>query len=112
MNWDDLQYEKTPYKIHGNECYAQSKLAQILNAFELSKRFKDTGVTAVSLHPGVVATDIWRTRQDASGVKKAMMVMMRPCVRLFGLSVADGAKTTVHCATSEDVPKDNGKYFA
>ncbi len=113
MNWDDLQYEKTPYKIHGNDCYAQSKLAQILNAFEIAKRFKDTGVTAASLHPGVVATDIFRTRgQDATGFKKVLSGILRPCVRLFGLSVADGAKTTIYCATSDEIPKNNGKYFA
>ncbi len=66
INWDDLQYEKTTY--YTLKSYGQSKLAQILNSFELSKRLKATGVTAVSLHPGFVATDIFRSRgQDATG---------------------------------------------
>ena len=70
-------------------------------------------MTAVSLHPGVVATDLWRSRgQEASFMKKTMMNFTRPCVNLFGLSVADGTKTTIYCATSDEVPKNNGKYFA
>lgn len=40
MNWDDLQYENTPYSKAGWTCYGQSKLAQILNAFELAKRLE------------------------------------------------------------------------
>lgn len=35
MNWDDLQLEKA---YNGRTAYGQSKLAQILHAFELAKR--------------------------------------------------------------------------
>lgn len=113
MNWDDLQYEKTAYGMGGWLCYGQSKLAQILNAFELAKRLDGTSVTAVSLHPGVVSTDIWRNRvEESSGSKKFMMKLMKPMVKLFGLNRADGAKTTIYCATSDQVPSQNGKYFA
>ena len=38
MNWDDLQYEKTSY--YSSSVYGQSKLAQILNSFELAKRLE------------------------------------------------------------------------
>ncbi len=106
-----MQYEKTTY--YTLKSYGQSKLAQILNSFELSKRLKDTGVTAVSLHPGFVATDIFRSRgQDATGITTAMNRIWGLLARIFALTVADGAKTTIYCATSEDVPKNNGKYFA
>ncbi|XP_065869480.1 short-chain dehydrogenase TIC 32, chloroplastic-like isoform X2 [Euphorbia lathyris] len=42
--------------------YCQSKLANVLHANELARRLKDDGVniTANSLHPGVVATNIFR----------------------------------------------------
>jgi hypothetical protein len=40
MNWDDLQYKKTPYRKGGLECYGQSKLAQILMTVELADRLK------------------------------------------------------------------------
>lgn len=70
-------------------------------------------MTAVSLHPGVVSTDIWRNRGEESAcLMKTMMVCLRPMVKCFCLSTADGAKTTIHCATSDEVPSQNGKYFA
>lgn len=110
MKWDDLQYEKDYVARYA---YGQSKLAQILNAFELSKRLEGTGVTAVSLHPGVVKTDIWRNRgQDSSAFIKFLMAFIRPMVGIFGISSDDGAKTTIHCATSDEIPSQNGKYFA
>jgi retinol dehydrogenase-12 len=111
MNWDDLQYEKTAYKQAGWDCYGQSKLAQILSTVELAKRLEGTGVTAVSLNPGLVVTDIWRTRQEATFKRKVLLWMSIPLVKLFGKNAADGAKTTIYCATSDDVPNHNGKYF-
>lgn len=48
---DDLQLEKT-YSQWGS--YGQSKLANILFTRELAKRLEGSGVTANSLHPGVV----------------------------------------------------------
>jgi retinol dehydrogenase 12 len=40
--------------------YQNSKLANVIHARKLAKQLEGTGVTAYSLHPGVVATDIWR----------------------------------------------------
>lgn len=42
------------------EIYARSKLCMILFTKELARRLKGTGVTTFSLHPGAVATDIFR----------------------------------------------------
>ncbi|MBX7169294.1 MAG: SDR family NAD(P)-dependent oxidoreductase, partial [Pirellulales bacterium] len=40
--------------------YAASKLANVLFSAELGRRLAGTGVTTYALHPGVVASDIWR----------------------------------------------------
>src|SRR3984957_5040268 len=40
--------------------YAVSKLCNVLFSQELARRLAGTGVTSYSLHPGVVASDIWR----------------------------------------------------
>lgn len=70
-------------------------------------------MTAVSLHPGVVKTDIWRNRgADSSYFVKFLMSMIRPLVGIFGINSDEGAKTTIHCATSDEIPSQNGKYFA
>ena len=42
MNWNDLQYEKTPYGKFGGDCYGQSKRSQILMTVELADRLKGT----------------------------------------------------------------------
>ena len=46
--------------ITGLPEYAVSKLCNVLFTQELARRTAGTGVTAYALHPGVVASDIWR----------------------------------------------------
>eukprot|EP00405_Crypthecodinium_cohnii_P010779 CAMPEP_0206426286 /NCGR_PEP_ID=MMETSP0324_2-20121206/4285_1 /ASSEMBLY_ACC=CAM_ASM_000836 /TAXON_ID=2866 /ORGANISM="Crypthecodinium cohnii, Strain Seligo" /LENGTH=320 /DNA_ID=CAMNT_0053891207 /DNA_START=154 /DNA_END=1112 /DNA_ORIENTATION=- len=50
--WTQRADDYTEFKAYG-----QSKLANILMARELNRRFT---FSSVSLHPGVIATDIWR----------------------------------------------------
>ena len=40
--------------------YRQSKLANILFSNELGIREAEHGINTYSLHPGVIATDLWR----------------------------------------------------
>ena len=47
--------------------YTQSKLANVLFAFELRRRLAGTGIVAVALHPGDVRTNIGSS--VLSGVK-------------------------------------------
>jgi len=68
-------------------------------------------VTVVSLHPGVVATEIWRSRQEASTLMRFMYALSRPLVKIFAVSSADGAKTTIHCATHPEVANQSGSYY-
>lgn len=42
------------------ELYVRSKLCNILFTIELAKRLKGTSITAYSLHPGLVATELIR----------------------------------------------------
>ena len=49
INKDDLNSEKSYSEVN---CYAQSKLANILFTRELAKRLRDTKVTVNALHPG------------------------------------------------------------
>lgn len=80
--------------------YCASKLANVLWARELAKREEAHGVCCVSLHPGVVATDIWRRLPS----------FLERFVGLFMLTPERGAETTLHCATSPDVR--HGAYYA
>ena len=46
--------------ITGLREYAVSKLCNVLFSQELARRTAGTGVRSYALHPGVVASDIWR----------------------------------------------------
>jgi NAD(P)-dependent dehydrogenase (short-subunit alcohol dehydrogenase family) len=81
--------------------YSVSKLANVLHAQELARRLDGNGVTTYSLHPGVIASDIWRS----------VPWPIRPLMKLRMSSTEDGAKTPVYCATSPDVAHESGGYY-
>lgn len=55
IEFDDLMLERD---YDGYRAYEQSKLANVLFTTELARRLDGTGVTAVSLHPGVINTKV------------------------------------------------------
>ena len=81
--------------------YAVSKLCNVLFSQELARRTADTGVTTYALHPGVVASDIWRR----------VPWPVRPLMTRRMLTVDEGAATSLYCATSPDVAQDSGKFY-
>ncbi len=55
----DLNYSKgRVYKPW--EAYGQSKQANLLFAKSLADKLRGTNITSVSVHPGKVATELWR----------------------------------------------------
>lgn len=81
--------------------YAVSKLANVLFSAELAKKLAGTGVTTYSLHPGVVATDVWR----------AVPWPIRPLMKRGMISTEQGAETSLYCATSAEVASHTGLYY-
>ncbi|HEX8726968.1 MAG TPA: SDR family oxidoreductase [Ktedonobacterales bacterium] len=100
--FDDLQQTHHPYR--GLRVYGQSKLANILFTYELARRVADTGVTANTLHPGVVGSNF---AMNNGGIIKYGYIVARP----FMLSTEKGAQTSVYLATSPDVASVSGQYF-
>jgi NAD(P)-dependent dehydrogenase (short-subunit alcohol dehydrogenase family) len=84
--------------------YAQSKLANVLFTYALSRRLAGTGVTANCLHPGVVATDIWS--KGAAWTQPFAKVIQK-----FMISPEKGAETMVYLATSNQLNPDSGRYY-
>jgi retinol dehydrogenase-12 len=80
--------------------YCVSKLANVLFTRELARR-APKGVHTYSLHPGGVATDVWR--EVPWGLRHLM--------KLFMLSSEEGARTSVYCATSDEVAEQTGLYY-
>jgi NAD(P)-dependent dehydrogenase (short-subunit alcohol dehydrogenase family) len=107
IHLDDLNYEKRQYK--GMEAYIQSKLANVLYALNLAKRLKGTGVTAVSVHPGWIRSNLVKHTMPTW----VQNVLMRPFSGILGMmSYEEGAQTTLHCLLDDDVPDHNGEYYS
>ncbi len=87
--------------VTGMREYAVSKLGNVLFSAELGRRTEGTGVRSYALHPGVVASDIWRR----------VPWPVRPIVTRRMLSTTDGAQTSLYCATSPDVAQDSGLFY-
>jgi dehydrogenase/reductase SDR family protein 13 len=99
IDWDAV---RAPTRTRtGFPEYGVYKLANVLHAHELSRRLAGTGVTAYSLHPGVIASDVWRQ----------VPWPIRPLIKLRMRSPQEGARTSLHCATSPAVAGDSGLYY-
>lgn len=101
IDWDAVREpSRTVTAVHE---YEVSKLANVLFTKELARRLDAAKVTTYALHPGVVASDIWQRRVPR---------FLSALPRLFMRSPADGAKTSVYCATAVDVANHTGRYYA
>jgi retinol dehydrogenase-12 len=87
--------------ITGLPEYAVSKLCNVAFSQELARRTSGTGVTTYALHPGLVASDIWRR----------VPWPVRPLITRRMLSVTQGAATSLYCATSPDVAQASGLFY-
>lgn len=98
VDFENLQGEK---KYGGVRAYAHSKFENIMFTYELARRLEGTGVTVNCLHPGAVATGLFR----------ALPKPLEAIIKLFTLSPEKGAATSIYLASSPAVEGVNGKYF-
>jgi retinol dehydrogenase-12 len=87
--------------VTGMREYAVSKLCNVLFSQELARRVQGRGITTYALHPGVVASDIWRR----------VPWPIRPLIKLRMTSPEQGAKTSLYCATSGSVAAASGRFY-
>jgi retinol dehydrogenase 12 len=99
VNFDALRSRTR--SIIGMREYAVSKLCNVLFTAELGRRLDGSDVTAYCLHPGVVASEIWRRVPWPA----------RQIVTRGMLTIDQGAQTSLYCATSDEIGADSGKYF-
>ncbi|XP_066282243.1 retinol dehydrogenase 12-like [Branchiostoma lanceolatum] len=110
INFGDINWEGG---YNFMKAYGQSKLANVMFARELSKRMEGSGVTAYSLHPGVILTEGGRHVKKVVG---NIIVFLTPIILLgmllFGKNVRQGAQTSIYCAVTEGLEVHSGKYFS
>lgn len=87
--------------VTGMREYAVSKLCNVVFSAELARQVAERGITTYALHPGVVASDIWRR----------VPWPFRPLIKLRMISTEQGAATSLHCATSDSVAGETGRFY-
>jgi retinol dehydrogenase-14 len=102
MDLGDLGFE------HGYSilrAYARSKLANVLTARLLARRLAGTGVTVTSLHPGVIATDLW---SGAPWFARPVLTVLK---RWRMESPEVGGSRLAYLASSPEVEGETGGYY-
>ncbi len=100
IDWSVLQRRTGP-KRSGFSDYAATKLMNVLHAKELARRLNGTRVTTYSLHPGAVASNIWR----------AIPQPWQWLMKRFMLSNEEGARTPLYCATAPELASTTGRFY-
>jgi NAD(P)-dependent dehydrogenase (short-subunit alcohol dehydrogenase family) len=108
MDFDDLHRERSYGKW---EAYGQSKLANLLFAYELQRRLDDAGITdtkSVACHPGYADTNLQFRGPEAMD-SKVRYAMMKVANTLIGQPASKGALPLLYAATAPDV--GGGAYY-
>lgn len=101
MNFDDLQFKE---RYRGTQAYNQSKLANLLFTYELSRRLADTHATVNAVHPGFVHTHLGKQN-------KLVRPVMELVHSMFAKSPVKGAETPIYLSASPEVEGVSGEYF-
>lgn len=107
IHFEDLNYERRPFDTW--EAYAQSKLANLLHARELSRRLAGSGVVAASVNPGFVRTNLLKVPLPM-WLQRLLVI---PVLRLAGMIEPwEGAQTTLHALLAPEVEGQSGAYYS
>ena len=99
--FDDLSGEAG---YNSGKAYGHAKLANLLFAKELARRFGESGKIASALHPGAVPTDI--ARRMSPGTANFANTLFK----LFAKNVEQGASTQTYATVHPDATV-NGAYW-
>ena len=103
LDFDDLGSLRL---YDGWSVYARSKLANVLFTYELARRLEGTGVTANTLHPGIVRSGFGHNN---GRVMQAFMTLTQ--LPPLAASPRRGARTQVWLAGAPEVAGVTGRYF-
>ncbi len=112
-----IQFDDPNFNIRSYEkwvAYGQSKTANSLFAVQLDKIGKEYGVRAFAVHPGrITSTDLNRFMSDEEkAVATSANSTIPNYVPSLIKSIAQGAATSVWCATSPELENKGGVYCA
>lgn len=84
--------------------YCNTKLCNVLWAKALSKRLPQ-GVTANSLHPGIIKTDIFNK------LRNPLRSILLTFIQMLFKTPKEGAQTTIHLCVAPELEDTSGKFY-
>jgi NAD(P)-dependent dehydrogenase (short-subunit alcohol dehydrogenase family) len=105
LDFDDLMHKNSYRKWR---VYSDSKLANLLFAYELQRRLTaiDAPLISVAAHPGTAATNLIKAGAAGNPLKSVVMSLG---VRVVGQSEDQGSLPQLYAATAPDV--QGGEYY-
>ena len=107
LDFDDLQSKQ---KYRPRDAYAQSKLADLMFAFELERRSRaqNLGTVSIAVHPGVARSNLFKVG-SGQGVARIAEHAIASVVGLTLNSEEDGALPTLFASTAASA--QGGAYY-
>lgn len=108
IHFGDLHLENSYGKW---KAYAQSKLANVLFAYELQRRFETAGISetiSVTCHPGYADTNL-QARGPKATNSRVRLLIMKVLNAIVAQSAERGALPLLYAATASDV--EGGEYY-
>lgn len=103
--WSGIVYDQEALENYNTWLrYGQSKLATILHVREMQRRYPS--ITSTSLHPGIIATDLWTSANSNPVMRIGMSVM-----KWFLMDVHGGAKNSLWATTAPKEEVRSGYYW-
>jgi len=104
--WIDFKELETCKVYAPNKAYSDSKLCQVLHANYLNKllRSEGTNVRVLSLHPGVIPSDLW-------GTMGPILCRLLSFIDFIFRTKEDGADTVMYTALSPELEGVGGVYI-
>jgi NAD(P)-dependent dehydrogenase (short-subunit alcohol dehydrogenase family) len=107
IQFDDLQFTR---RYNPMDAYAQSKLADLMFAMELERRYREmnVGVMSVAVHPGVAQTKLFKVGSSEGLAAVAEKVIQGSIGALLNTELG-GAIPTLFAATAPEA--QGGAYY-
>ena len=105
--FEDIHFEEREYDPW--DAYGQAKTANVLFAVDLDRRFRERGVRAFAVHPGIILTDL--ARHLTPEMIKDVMGRANDAGEGFK-PIEAGAATSVWAATAPELDERGGIYLS
>ncbi|OBS25132.1 hypothetical protein FPOA_05667 [Fusarium poae] len=106
INYDDPNLTDETGRLAPWKRYGHCKEASIIAAKAITDRYHSLGVTAYSLHPGLVKSNLQSHNPTMLGAMSRMMFKVGP-----SSTPLEGAMNSLFCATSPKVYEHAGRYY-